>query len=103
MGSDHVASPALEAFIDRSIEISKARGYNPTIFIGMRHQHGTIESIERLVQSGDIQSGFKRLQQLNLLEWTIEAAVTKFPGEFGRQARECAEWRLAQVNKPAND
>ena len=66
----------------------------------MRRQHGTIEAIERLVQSGDIQSGFKRLQQLNLLEWTIEAAVTKFPsGEFGRHARECAEWRLAQVKK----
>jgi hypothetical protein len=28
----------------------------------MRRQHGTIEAIERLVQSGDIQSGFKRLQ-----------------------------------------
>src|SRR4029077_17376651 len=46
-----------------------------------------------------IQSGFKRLQQLNLLEWTIEAAVTKFPSQFGRHARECAEWRLAQVKK----
>jgi hypothetical protein len=100
MGTERVASPSLEAFIDKSIELSKARGYNPTIFTGMRHQHGTIEAIERLVQSGDIQSGFKRLQQLNLLEWTIEAAVTKFSGEFGRHARECAEWRLAQVTKP---
>jgi hypothetical protein len=100
VGADRVASPGLEAFIDKSIELSKARGYNPSVFMGMRRHHGTIEAIERLVQSGDIQSGFKRLQQLNLLEWTIEAAVTKFPGEFGRNARECAEWRLAQVNKP---
>jgi hypothetical protein len=43
----------------------------------MRRQHGAIEAIERLVQSGDIQSGFKRLQQMALLDWTIEAAVIK--------------------------
>jgi hypothetical protein len=101
MPTKRAASPSLEAFIDESIELSKARGYNPMIFIGMRRQHGTIEAIERLVQSGDIQSGFKRLQQLNLLEWTIEAAVTKFSTEFGRHALECAEWRLAQVKKPS--
>jgi hypothetical protein len=63
----------------------------------MRAQHGTVEAIERLVQSGDVQSGFKRLKQLGLLEWTIEAAVMKFPTEFTRNARQCAEWRLQQV------
>jgi hypothetical protein len=99
MATKRAASPSLEAFIDEGIEHSKVRGYNPTIFIGMRQQHGTIEAIERLVQSGDNQSGFKRLQQLKLFEWTIEAAVTKFPNEFGRHARKCAEWRLAQVKK----
>ena len=101
MATKRTASPNLEAFIDEGIEFSKARGYNPTVFIGMRGQHGAIEAIERLVQSGDIQSGFKRLRQMNLLEWTIEAAVTKFPSEFGRHTRECAEWRLAQANKPS--
>ncbi|WP_438279210.1 hypothetical protein [Nitrobacter sp.] len=101
MGTERIGSPTLEAFIDKSIELSKARGYNPVIFTRMRRQRGTIEAIERLVLSGDIQSGFKRLQQLNLLEWTIEAAVTKFPGEFGPHAQKCAEWRLAQVTKPS--
>ena len=38
----------------------------------MRHQPGTIDAIERLVQSGDLQSGFKRLKQLGLIDWTIE-------------------------------
>jgi hypothetical protein len=49
MGTERPASPALEAFIDEGIKLSKERGYNPTIFIGMRHQYGTVDAIERLV------------------------------------------------------
>jgi hypothetical protein len=97
MGTERIASPGLEAFIDKTIELAKARGYIPTIFIGMRRQHGTIEAIERLVQTGDIQSGFKRLAQLGLVDWTLEAAVTRFSDEFSRHANECAEWRLKQL------
>jgi hypothetical protein len=99
MGTHRPASPSLEAFIDETIKLAKARGYSPTIFVGMRRQYGTIEAIERLVQSGDIQSGFKKLRQLGLLDWTIEAAVIKFSNEFGKHVRDCAEWRLAQVKE----
>jgi hypothetical protein len=101
MPTKQLASPALEAFVDECIRLSKERGYNPTIFVGMRHQHGTIDAIERLVQSGDMQSGFKRLKQLDLIDWTIESAVTKFPAEFSLNAKQCAEWRLAQI-RPRN-
>ena len=97
METDRIASAGLEAFIDETIEFAKARGYVPTIFIGMRRQYGTLEAIERLVQTGDIQSGFKRLAQLGLVDWTIEAAVIKFGDEFSRHAKECAEWRLKQL------
>jgi hypothetical protein len=100
MGTERIASPALEAFIDKTIELAKERGYNPTTFVGMRHQYGTVDAIERLVKSGDLQSGFKRLNQLGLSEWTIESAVTNFPAEFSRDARQCAEWRIQQVAKP---
>ena len=75
------ASTALEAFIDESIRVSVANGYTPTIFQRMR-RGGTVEAIERLVKSGDIQSGFKRLKQLGLLQWTIEAAILQFPTEL---------------------
>ncbi len=99
MGTERTASPALEAFIGKSVELAKERGYNPAIFIGMRRQYGTVDAIERLVQSGDLQSGFKRFNQLALLDWTIESAVTRFPAEFTRNARQCAEWRLQQVQR----
>ena len=90
-------SPGLEAFIDESIRISGEHGYYPSAFTGMRRRHGTKVAIDRLVRSGDIQSGFKRLESLGLLEWTIEAAVLKFSDEFSRGLREAAEWRLSQA------
>jgi hypothetical protein len=34
-----------------------------------------------------------------MLDWTIESAVIKFPTEFSRNARQCAEWRLQQVKR----
>jgi hypothetical protein len=103
MPTKQLASPALEAFVDECIRLSKERGYNPTIFVGMRHQHGTIDAIERLVQSGDLQSGFKRLKQLGLIDWTNESAVIKFAAEFSHNAKQCAEWRLAQVRPEKKD
>ena len=90
-------SSGLEAFIDESIRVSREHGYSPTIFVEMRRQHGTVGAIDRLVRSGDIQSGFKRLQVLGLLKWTIESAVLKFPDEFSAEIREAAEWRLSQA------
>jgi hypothetical protein len=98
-----LASPGLETFVDEAIRLSKERGYNPTIFVGMRHQYGTIDAVERLVQSGDLQSGFKRLKQLGLLDWTIESAVLKFATEFSNNAKQCAEWRLKQVRPEGKD
>jgi hypothetical protein len=93
------ASPELEAFIDETIRVSNEHGYHPTTFQRMRRDYGTIGAIERLVQSGDIQSGFTRLYDLGLVRWSIESAVTKFPGEFSRNAIKCSEWRLQQVGE----
>jgi hypothetical protein len=88
------ASAALDAFIDETIRIAREHGYHPTAFIEMRQRHGTMDAIARLVESGDVQSGFKRLQQLGLLDYSIETAVLKFPTEFTKASRDCAEFRL---------
>jgi hypothetical protein len=89
----------LDSFIDESIRRSREREYYPTVFQGMRAQHGTVLTIEKLVKSGDVQSGFKRLKELGLLDWTIEAAVIRFPDMFTLAARECAEFRLKLVRE----
>ena len=92
-----MVSLELESFIDEGIRLARHNGYHPTTFIGMRERHGTTLAISRLVVSGDIQSGFKRLRDLGLLDWTIEAAVMRFPEEFNREVREAAEWRLREA------
>jgi hypothetical protein len=92
----------LEAFIDESIRVSRQHHYYPTVFQGMRARHGTVAAIEKLVLSGEIQSGFKKLKDLGLLDWTIEAAVLRFPGEFhNREVHEAARWRLEQARDVA--
>ena len=88
------ASPALEAFVDETVRLAASKGYHPTAFIGMRRRFGTVEALSRLVESGDVQTGFHRLCQLGLREWTIEQAVLSFPDEFTETDRECAAFRL---------
>jgi hypothetical protein len=84
----------LEDFIDESIRWSVANGYVPTIFYRMRRHYGTIAAIEKLVQSDEIQSGFKKLKDLGLPEWSLEAAVLKFPQRFSKNAQARSEIRL---------
>ncbi len=92
-----MASADLEAFVDEAIRLGAGRGYHPTVFIGMRNNHGTVSAISKLVQTGDIQSGFKKLNELGLRDWTIEAAVLKFSNEFSVDDIKCATWRLEQL------
>ncbi len=61
----------LEVFINESIRVSEAKGYYPTRFKQMRERWGTVETIKRLIISGDIQSGFQKMKDLHLLEWSI--------------------------------
>jgi hypothetical protein len=91
---------SLEAWIDESIQLSQSRGYHPTIFMGMRDQHGTVEAMEHLVRSGEIQSGFVRLKHLRMLEWSIEAGVLRFPERFTDEARQCAQFRIDHADDP---
>ena len=94
-----MASAALEEFIDHTIRVARQKAYHPTVFMEMRARHGTVEAISRLVESGDVQSGFRRLEKLGLLDCTIEAAVLKFPDEFSARTRECADFRLRLVQQ----
>lgn len=90
---DRMADP-LEEFIDESLRRSSKAGYPATVFRRMRRDYKTVGAIERLVTSGEIQTGFRELKKLGLREWSIEAAVRKFPGRFSDQAVKCAEFRL---------
>lgn len=90
-------STELEKFTDEIIEKSIQIGYTPHIFCRMREQRGTVEAMRNLVVSSEIQSGFKRLKELDRLELSIEAAILKFPDEFTSEERDAARWRLEQA------
>jgi hypothetical protein len=62
----------------------------------MRERYKTVEAIRRLIRSGELQSGFKRMKELGMLEWTIERAVIQFPEHFSGEEIEAARWRLQQ-------
>jgi hypothetical protein len=89
----------LDRWVDESIQQSQAKGYHPTEFIAMRDRHGTVPAMERLVESGHIQSGFLRLKKLGMAEmWSVEAGILKFSDRFTRKARDCAQFRLDHID-----
>jgi hypothetical protein len=89
----------LETFMDESVRLAAAQGYHPTIFVGMRQRHGTVETCRRLIVSGEIQSGFSHMVELGLMQWTVEAAIVWFHDKFSKAEREAAQWRLDQASR----
>ncbi len=87
----------LDDWVNESIRRSVAEGYHPTAFLQMRDRWGTKDAMKRLVMSGDIQSGFVRLRDLGLLDWSVEAGVLKFSSIFDKSVREAAQWRIDQA------
>lgn len=87
----------LENFVDEAIRRFRARGYNPIKFKRMRASDGTVEAIKKLVASGNKQSGFARIWEIGLLNWSMEAAILKFPDEFTIHEQNMARMRLKEA------
>ncbi len=96
-----VHADMLEAFVDESLLLFAKRGYVPDVFKRMREQYGTVDAIERLVRSSEIQSGFKKLQDLEMLDRSMEGTVKRFRERFTSEAFECADFRIRNANDPA--
>jgi hypothetical protein len=67
----------LDEFVDEGIRRGRKcePPYVPTRFMQMRDRYGTVEAIKHLMLNSDPQSGFRRLVDCGLKEWTLEAAV----------------------------
>ena len=92
-------SPDLQEFIENLKTTAAKHGYRPTELMDTIRRHKLKPAIEKLVCSGDIQSGLERLHQLGLLHLSIESAVLKFHKEFSEEARKCAEFRIRMVKE----
>ncbi len=94
-----MSSPELDAYVDEGLRRASAKHYHPTVFVGMRTQRGTVEAISRLLISGEIQSGFRRMIEIGLVDYSLESTALRFPGEFSNPVLEAATWRLAQAEQ----
>jgi len=78
-------------------------GYNPNDFEGMLAGASAARVAEKLVVSGDLQTGLKRLAQMGRLDLSVEAIMLEPPFEmlFAKPLRDAARWRLDQVKAHA--
>jgi hypothetical protein len=86
----------LTEFIDESIRLATEKGEPPVAFISMRAKHGLVTAIRLCVDRGS--SGLDTADKLGMLEWSLEAAVLKFPSDFPwpstqKNARERLDWK----------
>ena len=61
----------------------------------MLEHHGHVEALRMLVETGELQSGFKALRDAGLLHESFEQLVVKHGTElFAERTVEAAQWRL---------
>jgi hypothetical protein len=74
-------------------------GYHPHDFEGMLANSTAVKLAERLVKSGELQTGLKKLAQLDRLDLSVESIMLEpeFEALFKSSVRDAARWRLEQV------
>ncbi|MCY3689703.1 MAG: hypothetical protein OXI13_14055 [Gammaproteobacteria bacterium] len=60
----------------------------------MLEHHGEVKALSLLMESGDIQTGFRRLIQANKSQFTFEAIVIRHEELFRNDVVEAAKFRL---------
>jgi hypothetical protein len=82
-----------------SIRESISLWYNPTRFTDMLNTWGGIGTARRLVASGEIQEGIRRIVQMGHPELSMESIMLEpqFSSLFTGGELEAAGWRLNQL------
>jgi hypothetical protein len=73
--------------------------YYPTRFEQMLAELGAVNLAKKLVISGELQDGLKKMSKLGRKDLTIEAMVLepRFATLFTKDEKQAAQWRLSQV------
>jgi len=88
-----------QAVREACIQVQHA-GYYPSRFIEKMDRIGAVAYAKQLVTSGELQSGLRRLKELELLDLSIEHFVGRdpdFASLFTKGERDAANWRLDQI------
>jgi len=95
-----MASPELISEVNSTIEVYEEAIGN---FAGRTRQmisdQGHILALSRLVQSPDLQTGFRVLRDRGDLGNTFEAVIVQFANEFSNEVTEAAQWRLDNADE----
>ena len=60
--------------------------------------HGATEALAKLVESPDLQRGFRILRDSGHLDSTFEALIVRHNAEFRESTVDAAQWRLKNAN-----
>ena len=88
----------LRKWVAESLRLSIKRGYKAGHFIEMWMANRSERTLERLVISGEIQSGFARMVEIGLIDWSMEQGVINFAPLFTNpEVVDAAKFRLNLV------
>jgi hypothetical protein len=82
-----------------SIHESISLGYSPTRFMEMLNKWGGVGTAKRLVASGEIQDGIRRIVEMGHPELSMESIMLEpqFASLFSEGELQAARWRLDQL------
>ena len=86
---------------ERAVEECQRLEYPPNEWIRMMHEPGgAVAAAQRLLTTGHMQSGFRRLIRMGRPDLTVEHAVLdpKWAELFSDAHREPARWRLTHLS-----
>lgn len=87
-------SAELEAYADTMLHRAAEKGFRPIVLIRLRETYGTVRAFSKILRTDDIESGFRQMKQLGLVEWSVEAVVVRFTREFDQADVQLARRRL---------
>ena len=92
-------SDLFEGRVRSAVQQCRAIGYHPNDFAAMLENSDAVSLAKRLVTSGDIQSGLKRLVSLGHPDLSVESIMLEpdFAALFDSQILAAAKWRLDQA------
>jgi hypothetical protein len=93
----------LEARLRATIPLCRQLGYNPWKFEEILNTCGSRQTARRLVTSGELQYGLRRLSELGRLDLSMEQIMLEpqFAPLFTPQELEAARWHLGRVTQMA--
>jgi len=87
------------ARVRAAVQECHSLGYHPTRFAQMLDQSDAVTLAKRMVASGELQDGLKKLKGMGRIDLSVESIMleTMFSGLFTPPELQAAEWRLRQL------